>query len=86
MKGFVARNNLYLLTVLAAVVAVVTVRRWSDRPVLHLWEEGRVPGGFTDMIAARLGFTARSPHFGELITTAYVLFITLVPSSYGLAA
>jgi hypothetical protein len=46
---------------------------------LHLWEEGRFPGGFTDLITSKLNFTASNPHFGEMITAAYVLAIAFVP-------
>ena len=65
---------------------------WSAMPVLqrlvalffialvaHLWEEGRFPGGFTDLITSKLNFTASNPHFGEMITAAYVLAFAFVP-------
>lgn len=92
MKNFVSKNSLYLLTVLGVIVLLFLVVNRSALPalqrmdalffcavVLHLWEEGRFPGGFTTMITRKLNFTQRDPHFGELITAAYVLFITFVP-------
>ncbi|MEV7803161.1 HXXEE domain-containing protein [Microbispora sp. NPDC088329] len=92
MKSFIARHNLYLLTALSAAALLYTLVSWSSLPVpqrmvglfsfalvLHLWEEGRFPGGFTAMITDKLGFAARSPHFGEIITATYVLFIAFVP-------
>ena len=91
MKNFITKNSLYLLTALAVIVAIFLLLNWSTMPVLqrmvglffcgivlHLWEEGRFPGGFTEMITRKLDFTQRDPHFGELITADYVLFITFI--------
>ncbi|WP_445217041.1 HXXEE domain-containing protein [Bradyrhizobium sp. Pa8] len=47
--------------------------------VLHLWEEGRFPGGFVELITAHLHFTASNRNFGEIITAAYALLIAFVP-------
>ena len=92
IKNFIVKNSLYLITGLGVIIAAITVVFWSAMPmlqrmvglfflaiVLHLWEEGKFPGGFTKMITEKLNFTARSPHFGEGITSLYVLLITLVP-------
>jgi len=92
MKNFFIKNNLYLLTALGVAVLIFAVVNWSVMPVLqrmiclffcavilHLWEEGRFPGGFTDMITRKLNFTQRDPHFGEIITVSYVLFLTFIP-------
>ncbi|MDD4169492.1 MAG: HXXEE domain-containing protein [Desulfotomaculaceae bacterium] len=92
MKSFIIKNNLYLITALGVIVAIFTVINWSTMPVLqrmvglfffaivlHLWEEGKFPGGFTEMITDKLNFTASNRHFGETVTASYVLFITLVP-------
>lgn len=92
MKNFIARNTLYLITVLGAIVAIFTFVNWSMMPVLqrmigiffvglvlHLWEEGKFPGGFTDMVTNALNFTQSNPHFGEGVTVFYVLIITFVP-------
>jgi hypothetical protein len=67
MKTFFIKNNLYLLTALGVAVLIFTVLNWSAMPVLqrmvslffcavilHLWEEGRFPGGFTDLITKKL--------------------------------
>ncbi len=92
MKNFIINNNLYLITALGIIVAIITIVNWSAMPVLqrmvslfflaivlHLWEEGKFPGGFTEMITETLKFTASNRHFGEIITASYVLLITLVP-------
>jgi len=92
MKDIIIRNNLYLLTALGVIVAVYTAMNWAAMPVLqrmvglffvalilHLWEEGRFPGGFAEMISSRLNFTQINPHFGEIITAALVMIVTLVP-------
>lgn len=47
--------------------------------VAHVWEENRYPGGFSEMIADKLHFTAKSKHFGEAVTMVLVLWIALVP-------
>ena len=90
--NFIVRNSLYLITALGGIVAFILLLNWSEMPVLqrmvslffcavvlHLWEEGRFPGGFTEMITRKLDFTQRDPHFGEFITADYVLIITFVP-------
>jgi len=92
MKNFFIKNNLYLLTALGVAVLIFAVVNWSVMPVLqrmiclffcavilHLWEEGRFPGGFTKMITRKLNFTQSDPHFGEIITASYVLFLTFIP-------
>lgn len=92
MKNIIMKNNLYLITGLGLITTIYTVINWSTMPflqrmvgifffgiVLHLWEEGKFPGGFTDMITAKFNFTAKNQHFGESITTIYVLFITFIP-------
>ena len=92
MKNFIKKNSLYILTTLAVIVVFYLLLNWSTMPVLqrmvslffcavvlHLWEEGRFPGGFTEMITRKLDFTQRDPHFGEFITADYVLIITFVP-------
>jgi hypothetical protein len=92
MKNFITNNTLYLVTTLGVIVAIFTFANWSEMAVsqrlvgiffigliLHLWEEGKFPGGFTDMITKSLNFTQSNPHFGEDITVIYVLIITFVP-------
>ncbi|HZE16650.1 MAG TPA: hypothetical protein VE197_13605, partial [Mycobacterium sp.] len=63
---------------MAVFVGVYTVVRWASLPVLqcmlglffvgivaHVWEENRFPGGFAEMIASKLHFSAKSKRFGE---------------------
>jgi hypothetical protein len=91
MGKFILRNNLYLMTALAVLVAAFIIWHWESIPVLqrmvglffvalvmHLWEEQRIPGGFVELITEHLHFTA-DRHFGEIITIAYVLVIAFVP-------
>ncbi|HEY4257632.1 MAG TPA: HXXEE domain-containing protein, partial [Candidatus Udaeobacter sp.] len=86
------RNNLYLMTALAVVVAVFIALNWASIPILqrmtglffvglvaHLWEEQRIPGGFVEMVTEHLHFTASSREFGEVCTAACVLVIAFVP-------
>jgi len=92
MKNFILKNTLYWVTVLSVIVAVYTMVCWSTMPVLqrmvclffiglvlHLWEESKIPGGFTEMITKSLNFTQINPHFGEGITVILVLVIAFVP-------
>ncbi|WMT73480.1 HXXEE domain-containing protein [Bradyrhizobium sp. Ash2021] len=92
MMDFVTRHTLDLLTGLAMLVAVFIAVRWSTMPVLqrlaalffigivaHLWEEERFPGGFTQLMTDKVGFTATNPHFGEMVLAAGVLALTFVP-------
>jgi hypothetical protein len=92
MLRFILRNNLYLMAALGIAVALYVALNWSSMPVLqrmvglffvglvmHLWEEGRFPGGFVELITEHLHFTAISRHFGEVVTASYVLLIAFVP-------
>lgn len=92
MANFFFKNTLYLLTALALGVLVYLIRYWDSMPTLqrltaaffvcivcHLWEEGRLPGGFTQMVTSKLNFTQKNPHFGEAVTGFYVLLLTFVP-------
>lgn len=92
MLKFLTRNSLYIVSALAIAVGAYTALNWDALPVLqrmvglffvgitaHVWEEMRFPGGFTEMIASRVNFTAKSKEFGESITMVYVLSIAAVP-------
>jgi uncharacterized membrane protein len=74
------------MAALGVGVAIFLALNWASMPVLqrlgclffiglvmHLWEEGRFPGGFVEMITEHLHFTASSREFGEIVTAAYVL-------------
>lgn len=92
MLNFLAKNSLYGVTAAAAVVGVYTMVNWASIPVsqrmvglffvgivAHVWEEMRFPGGFTEMVRNRIGFTAKTKEFGEAVTMTYVLYIAGVP-------
>ena len=92
MKNFLAKNNLYLMTALGVAVLIFAVVNWSAMPVLqrmvslffcalvlHLWEEGKFPGGFADLMTSKINLPEGNTHFGELITSAYVLALAFVP-------
>ncbi|WP_373239761.1 HXXEE domain-containing protein [Kluyvera ascorbata] len=92
MKQFLVKYNLVLFSLVAVSVLLYTLTHWQAMPVtqrmlglfvfgitLHLWEEGRFPGGFTEMIAEKLNFKADDIHFGQIITSCYVVFIVFVP-------
>jgi len=92
MKNFLAKNNLYLMTTLGIGILIYTVINWSAMPVLqrmvslffcalvlHLWEEGKFPGGFADLMTSKLNLPQGDTHFGELITSIYVLVIAFLP-------
>jgi len=92
MTNFITQNTLYLMTALAVLVAIFTAAKWKAMPVLqrlvafvfigvvlHVWEENRFPGGFSELITSKLHFTASNPHFGEMITAALALGMTFVP-------
>jgi hypothetical protein len=92
VRGFLFKNILVLMTALGGCVAIYTAARWSSLPVMkrvdgvffcflivHLWEENRFPGGFTEMITRKLHFTQADPNFGAIITSALVLLIAFIP-------
>lgn len=92
MKNFLAKNNLYLMTTLGIGILIYTVINWSGMPVLqrmvslfycalvlHLWEEGKFPGGFADLMTSKLNLPEGNTHFGELITSVYVLALAFLP-------
>ncbi|MFJ4017322.1 HXXEE domain-containing protein [Microbacterium sp. NPDC090014] len=89
---FLARYNLYIFTAIGLAIGIYTLIAWPSMPVLqratglmslavvlHLWEEGRFPGGFTDLIANKLNFTAKSRHFGEIVTGILVIVVLFIP-------
>jgi Protein of unknown function with HXXEE motif len=86
------KHNLYVMAALGVAVAIYVGLDWRTMTVLqrmsglffiglvlHLWEEGRFPGGFVELITERLHFTASSRWFGEVVTAAYALVIAFVP-------
>lgn len=88
----ILKHNLYVMAALGLIVAVYVGWNWQGMTVLqrvsglffiglvlHLWEEGRFPGGFVELIAEHLHFTASSRWFGEVVTAAYVMIIAFVP-------
>ena len=92
MKNFLAKNNLYLMTTLGIGILIYAVINWSAMPVLqrmvslffcalvlHLWEEGKFPGGFADLMTSKINLPEGNTHFGELITSAYVLVLAFLP-------
>lgn len=92
MKNFLMKHNLVLFSLVATCVLIYTLMNWQSMIftqrmlglfvfgiTLHLWEEGRFPGGFTEMIAEKLNFKADDIHFGQIITSCYVVFIVFIP-------
>jgi hypothetical protein len=92
MKNFLIKNNFYLIAALGIGVGAYTAFQWNTMPVLqrlvgiffpaiilHVFEESKYPGGFTEMITRKLNFTQKNPHFGEFITGVYILLIVFVP-------
>ncbi|WP_025902779.1 HXXEE domain-containing protein [Tatumella sp. UCD-D_suzukii] len=92
MKQFIIKHNLALFSLAAIAILIYTLTHWQLMPVtqrmsglfifgitLHLWEEGRFPGGFTEMIASQLNFKGDDLHFGQIITSCYVIFIVFIP-------
>ena len=73
MVNFILKNNLYLIAALGLIVGAHVALNWATMPILqrmvglffvglvmHLWEEGRFPGGFVELITEHLHFTASS--------------------------
>jgi uncharacterized protein with HXXEE motif len=92
VKQFILRNNLNLMALLGACVAVYLAIFWRDMPVmqrtvglffialvLHVWEEMRYPGGFPEMMMSRLNFVIPNRHAAEAIVAGYVLYLVFVP-------
>lgn len=89
---FLYANVHSILTILAIGTLAYTLWKWSSLRVLqrlvalqfvftvvHTWEELRIPGGFTEMIQAKLNFTLLNPHFGELVLATIILIIFIPP-------
>jgi hypothetical protein len=92
MIEFILRNNLYVMAALGIAIAAFVGVNWHSMPVLqrmvglffvglvmHLWEEGRFPGGFVELITEHLHVTAINRTFGEIVTAAYGLIIAFAP-------
>ena len=89
---FILRNNLNLMALLGAGVAVYLAFFWPDMLVmqrtvglffvalvLHVWEEMRYPGGFPEMMMSRLNFAIPNRHAAKAIVDGYVLYLVFVP-------
>jgi hypothetical protein len=85
-------NALYLLGAASAATLIYVLADWRRRPVLqrlvslqfffvflHIMEESRFPGGFSEMVEAKLNFTLTNPHFGEFVLSTVVLLMFVPP-------
>jgi hypothetical protein len=85
-------NALYLLGATSAATLIYVLADWRRRPVLqrlvslqfffvflHIMEESHFPGGFSEMVEAKLNFTLTNPHFGELVLCTVVLILFVPP-------
>lgn len=92
MASFLTRNSLYLVRPWLCSLPCTRVVRWASLPVLqcmlglffvgivaHVWEENCFPGGFAEMIASKLKFSAKSKRFGEAITMVAVVSVAVGP-------
>lgn len=92
MSGFLLGNVLNILSVAAAGVLIYVLVNWSRLPILqrmvglqfffvilHITEELRFPGGFVEMVQAKLHFTPANPHFGDLVLSTVVLIMFVPP-------
>jgi Protein of unknown function with HXXEE motif len=91
MGEFLAANMLNIVSVVAIAALIYVLIKWSRLPVLqrmvglqfffvilHINEEMRFPGGFLEMVEAKLHFTPANPHFGEVVL-AIIVQIMFVP-------
>jgi len=91
---FILRNNLNLMALLGAGVAVYLAFFWPDMLVmqrtvglffvalvLHVWEEMRYPGGFPETMS-RLNFAIPNRHAAKAIVDGYVLYLVFVRCSF----
>jgi hypothetical protein len=92
MTEFLLGNVLNLLGVASVATLIYVLANWRRLPVLqrlvglqfffvflHIMEEQRFPGGFLEMLQAKLNFTATDPHFGDLVLSAAVV-VMFVPA------
>lgn len=90
-NNFLIKNSLYVTTVLALSVLIITIIFWQDMPVTqriigiyyvliaaHEWEELKFPGGFVEMVIGLTGMPVRDvtiPKFALFILTIYMMLI-----------
>lgn len=93
MKRFILKFHLELLSTLVVGVAIFLIMNWTALPVLqrlvgllfivailHEWEEKRFPGGFEDMIWARMGVKEPEDCNLDRICVAFtVLLLYFIP-------
>ena len=90
--NWIMKNSLYLVTLLNIFILIYMIIFWDNMSiaqryigifniglVIHLWEEGKFPGGFTKMITEKLNFTQSNPNFGSFITVLLVILVSFVP-------
>ena len=92
MTEFLMANTLNILSVAAVSALIYVLINWARLPllqrmvglqfffvILNITEEMRFPGGFLEMVEAKLHFTPANPHFGELVLSAIVLIMFVPP-------
>ena len=93
MKRFILKFHLELLSILTVGVAIFLIVNWTALPVLqrlvgllfivavlHEWEEKRFPGGFEDMMWARMGVKEPEDRNLDRICVAFtVLLLYFIP-------
>ena len=92
MPKLIMKNNIYLFSILAVVVAIYMMTAWADLTVmqrllgvifiahiLHEWEEFRVPGGFMDAMGDRAGVQFADQDNHEFMVSMFTICLALVP-------
>lgn len=88
--GNIADFGLYFISIIGVVIGIYLTINWQTMPVLqilcclfyigivlHEWEEMRFPGGFVELMQARMGVIA--PSSSHLIVDAVIIALALVP-------
>ena len=91
-NNFFVKNSLYVTSVLASIVLVITIAFWNDMPMTqrligiyyfliaaHEWEELKFPGGFVELVIGMTGMPVRDMRIPKLALFFLTLYMLVLP-------
>lgn len=92
MKSFVLQRHLEIYTLIGLVVVIWLILSWAEisqlqhltgllfiATVAHEWEEQRLPGGFTEMMARKIGYENDVPQVAHLPVYLGLMLVAFMP-------
>ena len=80
-----------VITCLGVAVLIYTIFNWNLMPAhqkcagilffaisVHVWEEMKFPGGFTEMVVKKIGMPMRDMEIPELLLQGFILYLGFI--------